>query len=51
MGNAMSGTLDEARANARLIAAAPSMAEYIKKRMDAGDGEAAVLWRLANGAG
>ncbi len=40
---------DEDRANAYLIAAAPTMAEYIKKRADAGDEEAAALWRLANG--
>lgn len=37
-----------ARADARLIAAAPCMALYIKKQADAGDVEAAELWERIN---
>lgn len=37
-------------ANAHLIAAAPCMAEYIKRKADSGDEEAAILWRRANGS-
>lgn len=41
--------LTEADANADLLAAAHLMAGYIKKRADAGDPEAAEIWRsLAN---
>lgn len=39
---------EEQRANARLIAAAPTMAAYIKKRADAGDAEAATIWESFN---
>ncbi len=39
----------ECEGNAHLIAAAPAMAEYIRKHAEAGDAEAVVLWRLANG--
>lgn len=35
---------DNGEANARLIAAAPTMAEYIRKRAEAGDAEAAAIW-------
>lgn len=40
---------DEAIANAHLIAASPVMAEYIRKRMEDGDTEAAHLWEVLNG--
>jgi hypothetical protein len=35
-------------ANAHLIAAAPCMAGYIRKRADAGDPEAIELWERVN---
>jgi hypothetical protein len=41
--------LAEAFANAHLIAAAPSMAEYIKKRSEEGCQEATLLWEQLNG--
>jgi hypothetical protein len=34
--------------NAQLIAAAPTMADYIHKRAEAGDEEAAQIWRQVN---
>lgn len=41
---------DEQRdANARLIAAAPTMAAYIQKRAEAGDAEAQAIWETAVG--
>jgi hypothetical protein len=36
-------------ANAHLIAAAPDMAMYIKRKADEGDAEARALWNKANG--
>ncbi len=36
------------KANAYLIAAAPKMAQYIQKRGDLGDAEAAALWEFIN---
>lgn len=36
-------------ADARLIAAAPTMAEYIKKRAGVGDAEAEAIWAKATG--
>jgi hypothetical protein len=42
---------DETRANARLIAAAPCMGAYVRKRAEAGDDEArALLARIEGGA-
>ena len=38
----------EAEANARLIAAAPTMAEYVWKRAEAGDAEAVAIWEKIN---
>lgn len=42
--------ISEATANARLIAAAPTMASYIKSRADAGDEEAKKIWQEATNA-
>ena len=36
-------------ANARLIAAAPTMGDYIRKRAEAGDSEAQAIWEAING--
>lgn len=36
-------------ANAHLIASAPIMAEYIKRKADAGDSEALAIWEQING--
>lgn len=38
-----------AEANAHLIAAAPTMADYVKRKADDGCAEAAKIWALANG--
>ena len=40
---------DEAEANARLIAASPTMAEYIKKQADKGDADAAEILAIISG--
>lgn len=42
--------LEEVRANAHLIAAAPMMADYIKARADDGDIEAKKIWEVATNA-
>jgi hypothetical protein len=43
------GTREEAEANAHLIAAAPTMADYVRRRAEAGDPEAARIWEIACG--
>jgi len=43
------GGSDRVRANARLIAAGPTMADYIRKRAEAGDSEALAIWEAING--
>ena len=49
------GSIDEkqpddiCKANANLIAAAPTMANYIVSRAMGGDSEAAAIWRKING--
>lgn len=39
----------EGEANARLIAAAPELADYVRRHADAGDEEARALWEKCRG--
>lgn len=47
---ARGNSLQQDQANARLIAAAPTMADYIRIRAADGDAEAMKIWESINGA-
>ena len=44
----LNGTNETSQANARLIAAAPTMYEYIRKKAGEGDSEAVGIWEAVN---